>query len=336
MSPQNAGPSTRGRGLCSGGEVKAGEPFEGSTVFAAGCPRYEPGPVREALERSFAAHGFLPPGSPATRVLVKPNLLRPAHSGRAVTTHPAVLVETVRILRERGHEVSVGDSPGVGNARANLAVMGCLREIEATGARVCRLGHPVRVLLPGGRVLPVSRTVLEAEVLLNLPKWKTHVQVGLTGAVKNLFGCVPGPRKALQHIAYGHREREFVAMLVGLAAFLRPSLTVVDGIVAMEGDGPGGGAPKPVGFLFSGKDPISLDRVLATLMGFPDLGLFQVAKDLGIGESDPARIPVAGDPLPDPIEPPFRLPAPRPLTFHPVRRALDLLRRQKRGFLLDL
>jgi uncharacterized protein (DUF362 family) len=203
------------------------------------------------------------------------------------------------------------------------------------GATVVRLGSPKPVRLSSGRTVPISELASGVEVLLNLAKWKTHVQTGLTAAVKNLYGCVSGPRKALQHVAYGHREREFLEMLIGIAAHLRPALSVVDGVVAMEGNGPGSGTPKPVGFIFSGRDPVALDRTLASLMGFEELGLFQVARSLGVGETDLGRIRCSGDPLPPRIAPPFLLPRPRPLTFDPLRRALSLLRRDKRGFVLQ-
>jgi uncharacterized protein (DUF362 family) len=252
-----------------------------------------------------------------------------------VTTHPAFIVESVRLLREGGHEVTVADSPGIGTARGNLRAMGCIEEIEALGARVSGLGAPTEVHLQTGRLLPVSRLALDAEAILNLPKWKTHVQVGLTGAVKNLFGTVPGPRKVLQHITYGHREGEFLEMLIGLAALLRPALTVVDGVVAMEGNGPGSGSPRTCGLVFSGQDPVALDRVLASLMGFEKLGLFQAARMHGVGETKLGRIPLTGNPLPHHLDPPFRLPGPRPLSFHPIHRLIALARHAKRDFLLQ-
>jgi uncharacterized protein (DUF362 family) len=309
-------------------------PFPCPDVHVTACENYDPLRLRAALKEAFSAHGFLPPGTSPARVLIKPNLLRGATPARAVTTHPALIVEAVRALREGGHEVTVADSPAIGTARGNLRAMGCLEAIGALGARVSTLGDATEVRLPTGRLLPVSRCALEMDVILNLPKWKTHVQVGMTGAVKNLFGCVPGPRKAMQHIAYGHREGEFLEMLIGLAALLRPSLTVVDGVVAMEGDGPGGGTPRPCGWIFSGRDPVALDRVLASLMGFEEMGMFQTARSLGVGESDPTRIPLRGHPLPPRLDPPFRLPAPRPLSFHPFHRLLALARQRKRDFIL--
>jgi uncharacterized protein (DUF362 family) len=292
-----------------------------AVVHTVRCKTYEAEEVRGALAPLLES--LLGPRlSGETRVLVKPNLLRGGAPERAVATHPAVLLETVRWLKERGCEVTVADSPGLGSTRGNLKTLGALEALERLGARVRDLDGPVRTAVPGGAVVPLSRRALEAEILLNLPKWKTHVQAGLTAGIKNLFGCVVGARKALLHIRGGHREDEFAAMLCGIAAVLRPALTVVDGVVAMEGDGPLHGTPKAVGYLVAGEDPVALDAVLARAMGFAKLPLLAQASFLGTGESDPEKVSLRGAGLPDADTLQFVLPARSSFTFHPVRRLL--------------
>lgn len=288
-------------------------------VHTTRCPTYDPGAVRGALAPLLEAL-LKPHLASGARVLVKPNLLRRWHPDRAVVTHPAVLLETVRWLREGGWAVTVADSPAMGSTRRNLHAFGVLDPLLALGASVEELEEPVPTPVPGGKVVPLSRKALEAEVLLNLPKWKTHVQSGLTAGIKNLFGCVVGPRKALLHVRGGHREAEFTAMLCGIAAVLRPALTLVDGIVAMEGDGPSRGVPKPVGYLVAGADPVAVDAVLARAMGFSSLPLLQEAARLGTGQADPGRVPVRGAGLPGPEALQFVLPNRSSFTFDPVRR----------------
>jgi len=294
-------------------------PVPDPTVHTAVCTTYHPAEVRRAavpLLESLLA----PAIGAGQEVLVKPNLLRGWHPDRAVVTHPAVLLEVVRWLVERGCRVTVADSPGIGSTRRNLKAIGAFEPLLSLGAAVAELDDPVRTSVPGGWVVPLSRRALEAGVLVSLPKWKTHGQAGITAGIKNLFGCVAGPRKALLHVRRGHREEEFAAMLCGIAAVLRPTLTLVDGVVAMEGDGPSGGTPKPVGLLVAGKDPVAVDAVLARAMGFASLPLLDAAARLGTGVADPARVPVAGAGLPGAERLQFILPARSSFTFDPVRR----------------
>jgi len=291
------------------------------TVHTARCATYDPAEVRAAVRPLLDE--LLPPAPGAgARVLVKPNLLRGWHPDRAVVTHPAVLLEVVRALVERGCAVTVADSPGMGSTRRNLRAIGALEPLQALGAEVVELGDPVPTTVPGGWVVPLSRRALEAEVLVSLPKWKSHVQAGITAGIKNLFGCVVGPRKALLHVRAGHREEEFAAMLCGIAAVLRPALTLVDGVVAMEGDGPSHGTPKPVGLLVAGRDPVAVDAVLARAMGFASLPLLDAAARLGTGVADPERVPLRGAGLPGPEALQFVLPTRSSFTFDPVRRLL--------------
>ncbi len=294
-----------------------------TTVHVRACSDYDRNSVREILLDAFDTFGGLGELYPAKgRILVKPNLVRGASAERAVTTHPVVIVETVRILREGGREVLVAESPGIGNARSHIRKLGCLEELESLGAEVRGLRHPVATKLASGHTVGLSRDALEAGGILNLAKWKTHVQVGMTGAVKNCFGCLVGPRKAWQHISYGHHFDEFQAMLLGIAQAVNPSLHVVDGVVAMEGNGPMEGIPKPVGFILSGRDPVALDRILSDRMDLGDLRMFRVAREMGLGETDVDTIRLTGDSLPHRIDPPFVPPKPSPLTFHPIRRLL--------------
>lgn len=289
------------------------------TVTTARCASYASEEVRQAVVPLLET--LLQPSlRPGCAVLVKPNLLRGWPAERAVVTHPTLLLEVCRWLKEWGCAVTVGESPGLGSTHKNLRGIGALEPLQKLGVEILELADPQATLVPGGMVVPLSRTALEAEVLLNLPKWKTHVQSGLTAGVKNLFGCVVGPRKALLHFRHGHREEAFAAMFPGIAAVLRPELTLVDGVVAMEGNGPSEGTPKTVGYLIAGKEPFAVDAVLAHATGFARLPLLDAARELALGETRLDRIPVAGAGLPGPDALQFHLPTRSSFSFNPVRR----------------
>ena len=157
--------------------------------------------------------------------------------------------------------------------------------------------------------LEVDQKVLEADVVINLAKWKTHGMMLLTLGVKNLFGCIPGPRKALWHLKAGEDRKLFAQMLIDLYQMIQPSLTILDGIVGMEGNGPGSGDPIQLGLVLASKDPLSLDQIVCDLLRIPRKSLMtnQVAFEEGLGKDG---IEVVGERLEGIRMPRFKLPAP--------------------------
>ena len=215
-------------------------------VSLLAAARYDRPEVEDALERLLAPLGgigaFVRPGQ---KVLLKPNLLAGRPPERAVTTHPEIVRGMIRLVQKAGGHVAVGDSPGVGSPLQVARRSGILAVVEETGAEFAPFTESVRVR-PSGAVfqeLEVARDLLEADVVINLPKLKTHQMMGLTCGVKNLFGAVVGMRKPRLHLQAGTDKSFFALMLLELAEFLRPALTVVDAITAMEGNGPGSGDP---------------------------------------------------------------------------------------------
>jgi uncharacterized protein (DUF362 family)/Pyruvate/2-oxoacid:ferredoxin oxidoreductase delta subunit len=159
------------------------------------------------------------------------------------------------------------------------------------------------VLPPNGKgkifkQLEIDQTVLEADVIINLPKWKTHVQMLLTLGVKNLFGCIPGPRKALWHLKAGEDRKTFAQILVDLYQVIQPSLTLLDGIVGMEGNGPNSGRPIPLGLILASGDSLSLDQIVCDLLGISRKSLLtnRVAFEQGLGKD---KIDVVGERVED-------------------------------------
>jgi uncharacterized protein (DUF362 family)/NAD-dependent dihydropyrimidine dehydrogenase PreA subunit len=207
---------------------------------------------------------------PGERIAVKVNLLRAAAPDLAVTTHPETLRWVLRGLKDAGARPFVADSPGGPNPAAKVArawrVSGLAAVCTAEGVDLIDVdSDPAELQCPDGRLFrsfPVGRSFLEADGIVQVGPLKTHVLMRLTGAVKLTFGCVPGLAKAGLHVRASKRE-DFADMLLDLHLGLRPRFSIIDGIIAMEGQGPGGGKPRELGSLFAAADALALDAALA-------------------------------------------------------------------------
>lgn len=268
------------------------------------CRDYDPLAIRSALDAVLSPLGgmaaFVRPGQ---RVLLKVNLLSRAEPDRAVTTHPEVVRALIHSVRQAGGIPSVGDSPGGPNTP------GMVRRIhETSGIGAVCLDEGIDLLLfdddqvrcdsPGAALFgsfTLGRAVAETDVLISVPKFKTHGFMMFTGAVKNLFGCIPGLEKAQYHLRVPDRG-DFGSMLVDLMLACRPSLAVMDAIVGMEGDGPAGGTPRAIGALVASSDCVALDMVAAAMAGLAPLEVYsnRAAADRGIGPSSLDEITTVG------------------------------------------
>lgn len=303
-------------------------------VSLQALPDYQPEPVRDALLRLLeplgGMAGFVKPGQ---RVLVKPNLLSGKAPERAVTTHPEIVRQVILLAQQAGGRVSVGDSPGVGKPAAVAAKCGILAVIEETGARFAPFDVSVPIAAAGGTFhhLEVAREALETDVIINLPKLKTHQMMGYTGAVKNMFGLVVGMRKSRLHLQAGTDKAFFALMLLELAERFPPALSIMDAVVGMEGDGPGSGDPVAIGAILASPSPLALDSTAIALVGLDAASVWtqKVARETGRPGSRLEDVTLHGDPL-DRLRPPgfrpaagtdinFGLPAPLKRAF---RRAL--------------
>lgn len=189
------------------------------------------------------------------------------------------------------------------------------------GAEIRRFEDPRKVgdpRLAVFRELVVDGLALDCDRLVSLPKLKTHRQLTYTGAVKNLFGCVPGRRKAWWHVKAGAYDHYFARMLVDTCLLLAPELSLLDAVLAMEGEGPGRGDARAVGLLLASTDPVALDRVAVEVAGIPAerVPTLVAAREMSAGETRLDRIEVVGARLEELIvEPAFRLPRMRPVGF---------------------
>jgi len=250
-----------------------------------------------------------------SRVLIKPNLLSPATPEQGILTHPAIVRAAVVYVLEKGARPLVADSSAVGSFERIIRWSGIGEALKGLPV-VCHpftRSVPVDIGDPFGRI-EVAEEAASAEVIFNLAKFKTHTQMLLTLAVKNCFGCIVGYRKPEWHMRAGIDRQRFATLLVQLCRTLRPTFNLVDGIVALEGNGPGrGGLPRPLGVLLAGRDPFAVDAAVCRMIGIDPATLptLRAAAALGCPPEDPA---IDGDltPIRD-----FRLPALTSLVYGP-------------------
>jgi len=266
------------------------------------CPSYEnQDRVDTALALAADAAGCADPSGAV--VLLKPNLLNASAPQRAATTHPAVVRAAIRYFKARGAaRVLVGDSPGWQSMDLVGSASGILEATRSEGAEWAQFSESVSVAVPGARLVrnfELAKPVAEADLIVSLPKLKTHGLMYFTGAVKNLFGVIPGFSKSAFHLRFPGRQ-EFAIMLADLMLAVKPGFAIMDGIVGMEGPGPNSGHPRQLGLVLASADCWSLDWVASTLIGYdpvtiPYIGLAALDGRYGF---NPDRIQTSGE---DPI-----------------------------------
>ena len=250
--------------------------MEETQVYAASCPDYEQAEVciRALVEQMGGMDRFVRPGE---RIVLKANLLRAAPPESAICTHPAVVEAVARLVKEAGGTPVICDSPG--GALHKESVLRSLYEKTGMAAAAAAAGAELAldpstrtVSLPEGKVLrqaEIITPVAEADGVIDLCKMKTHVLMSMTGAVKNLFGVIPGLSKVGYHATHPDHAT-FADVLLDLTGYVRPRLSLMDGILAMEGDGPGSsGTPRQAGLLLAAANPLALDTAAGAIMNLP-------------------------------------------------------------------
>jgi uncharacterized protein (DUF362 family)/Pyruvate/2-oxoacid:ferredoxin oxidoreductase delta subunit len=232
-------------------------------------------------------------------ILLKPNLLVPRDPARAVTTHPSVFRAVARRFVTAGARVTYGDSPGFGGPAFVSRRTGIASIAEDLGVDLADFTNGRTVPFPEGRLIKrftIAEGVAAADGIISLPKLKTHGLTRITGAIKNQYGCIPGALKAEFHARLPNADL-FSRMLVDLNRLLAPRLFIMDGIVAMEGNGPQNGSPRPMNVLLLSADPVALDATVCELVGLdPSLVLPIVyGAEAGLGRA--SDIECVGDPI---------------------------------------
>jgi len=229
---------------------------------------YELQELRNSLASLLAPFGgmsaFVKKGD---RVLLKPNLLTASRPTKECTTRKEIVYCVAQMVMEAGGKPFLGDSPAFGSAQGVAKANGYLDLCQELNLPIIEFhSHKYPVENENFHHLRLSKEAMEADVVINLPKIKSHMQLTMTMGVKNLFGCVPGKMKAWWHMEAGKDVNRFGEMLVETAKAIQPNLTIIDGIIAHEGNGPSAGEPRELGVLGASDDVFALDVAIASLL----------------------------------------------------------------------
>jgi len=287
-----------------------------TTVSLIRAESYDQQRLRTSLESLLEPLGgieaFVKQGD---RVLLKPNLLTGGRPGKECITRPEIVYGVAQLVKEAGGKPFFGDSPAFGSARGVAIANGYLPLIEELNIPVVEFhGQRYETVSQSFNHLRLCREAMEADVVINLPKLKSHVQLTLTMGVKNLFGCVPGKMKAWWHMEAGKDETRFGEMLVETARAINPDLTILDGIIGHEGNGPSGGEPRQLNILAASSDVFALDRavleivnidpeLVPTVAAAQRLGLNPELTNLHFPRQQPVDLQVMDWRLPDALVP---------------------------------
>lgn len=240
-----------------------------SKVALVRCDTYEQEAVHEAVQKGLDLIGGVSSlVKSGERIVMKPNVLYGTNPEKGVSTHPSVLRAVGMLLKEAGASVFYGDSPSFGRAESHMRRAGLKQVADELAIQLAdfdkgrAVSHKDSLLI---KSFVIANGVLDSDGLVNLPKLKTHPLVRFTGAVKNQFGCVPGLLKSQYHVKL-HDPYDFATMLVDLNTLVRARFCVMDGIVAMEGNGPRSGKLRELNVLLFSSDPIALDATACRII----------------------------------------------------------------------
>lgn len=276
------------------------------SVVIVKCSNYDEALVEQAVRDSLEPLGGISSVvSRGNKVLLKVNLLAPAHPQDSVTTHPAVVKAAVKLVQEAGGEPLVADAPGYifagGKSRAMIksGIREAVETLSVPAVQFESVEKPfISTSVPNAVHLPeimAARVALEADVIISLPKLKTHSSTWYTGAIKNMFGAVATrTRKAAHNL--GDHDR-FADAIVDIFSALKPQLAIMDAVVGMEGEGPRHGRPRETGLIMASLDSVALDSVASCVIGFKPMEILTVVKaaSRGLGEGDLGKIEVIGE-----------------------------------------
>ncbi|MDD4994145.1 MAG: DUF362 domain-containing protein [Paludibacter sp.] len=275
-----------------------------SKVAIIRCNSYETEEVKKAVSRGLeligGAQTFVQKDE---KILLKVNLLVGEVPEKCVTTHPAVFKAVAELFAAEGAVLSYGDSPGFGAGHAAAKKAGIADVAEDLKVELADFKEGREAFFEEGnqnKKFFIANGVLDADGLISLPKMKTHGLERFTGAVKNQFGCVVGMRKGEFHVKLPDAT-DFARMLVDLNSFVKPRLYIMDGIMAMEGNGPRGGTPRAMNVLLFSTDPIALDATASRMINLNPLFVptTLVGAETGAGKYKEEEIEIVGDRLKD-------------------------------------
>lgn len=288
-------------GLAAAGLLAGAWPRSKAPVFVAQGQRYD-GPLAQTVRDGLAAVGIDGAAMTGKRVLLKPNLVEPTRAIPHMTTHPAMIIAAAEVFRGWGAEVTIGEGPGhVRDTEVALIESGVGEALDDAGLRFADLNYE-RVAyrrnrgrfskLPG---LWLPESVVSADLVVSMPKMKTHHWVGMTASMKNLYGVIPGikygwPKNVLHHNGIPQTVADINATLPRV-------IGIVDGIDCMEGDGPILGSLKTMGLVAVGASLPALDATVARIMGLaPERIGYLALSSRRLGTIDDSQIEQRGEP----------------------------------------
>lgn len=271
-----------------------------SKVAILSCSSYRADLVKPALLRGLSLLGgidrFIQPGE---KILFKPNILVGDDPEKCVSPHPVIMEQLYNVFSTIDGILSYGDSPGFGNIKSAVKKLGYETSAEKYRVKLGDFVTPVVRSFPQGTLIKqftIAKEVDDCDGLISVSKLKSHALTRITGTIKNQFGCIPGMLKAEFHSKLPNGNL-FAQMLVDLNLMLTPRLFIMDGVMAMEGNGPRNGSPKQMGVILMSTDPVALDTVVCQLVNLnPDFVEPIVFGDRsGLGTMK--NIQIVGDPI---------------------------------------
>jgi len=268
------------------------------------CDKYEVDVIEKKLREGFDLLGgddflkrLIPPSS---KVLLKPNLLSVEEAESAVVTNYKLFEAVIRIIKDYSNNITFGDSPGFGDSRKAAEKSGLMEVADRYGVKFDDFRDAVHIKLDNSilcKSWTVARAPYEADVLITLPKLKTHAMAYFTGAIKNQFGCVPGSMKASWHTRMPEANN-FCKMLLDLNTVVDTKFAILDGIIAMEGNGPKSGKPKKMDTIIMGESLSAVDSTAVRLIGYEnplDIPALKEAQDYKWGSVLPEDYKILGE-----------------------------------------
>lgn len=280
-----------------------------SKVALVYCDTYEYEPVRKAIHEGLALLGGAKNFShKKENIVIKPNMLVGDPPDSGVTPNPAIFKAVLEEFLNTGANVSFGDSPAVGSSRSVARQTGLLKVADELGVPLADFQNYQTVSFPDGNIIKqfnFAQAVLEADGIISLCKLKSHALTRITGAIKNQFGCIPGVQKSEYH-AILPNAAIFSRMLVDINLYLRPRLFIMDGIIAMEGNGPRNGSKKPMNVIILSTDPVALDTTVCRMINLDEklVDTIVFGKQYGLGTTD---VEILGDPIERFMTPDFQV-----------------------------
>ncbi|MGR3219154.1 MAG: DUF362 domain-containing protein [Candidatus Anammoxibacter sp.] len=296
-----------------------------TTISIVKCDNYDRANVNLAVDKTFEYFGGIRDIiSSCKKVLIKPNFLKKSLPETCTITHSAIIESVAEKLLEMGIQPIIGDSPAFGAVSKIAKCIGLDKFAQKHNIDIIELDEPRLMDMKCGTKLfsqTVSGRSLDVDAIINLPKLKAHNQIFFTAAVKNMYGCVSGKRKAWRHLKSNNDIGWYTEMLLANYLTVKPVFTIVDAVMTMEKCGPTGGVPRQLSLIVGGSDCVAIDRVIAEIINVSpsQVPILKTADKHNIGEQDLGKITIAGEPISSVKVFDYKLPELMPIGFSGVQ-----------------